>query len=146
MLRSWRPLGAAAVFMLTAGSGVALAQKVMVRNVPAGTPVEVMLNGTAAGTGTADANGEVTVQMTAGSVIGATGIDANLFLDTCGKTRRLQIVEHTKIVPAPESGCDRQEISGLFWVRPVNTLVFDLGGATPNLLLVRGDYVYHAPR
>jgi hypothetical protein len=64
----------------------------------------------------------------------------------CGTARTIQIVDRAKIVPAPGDNCDRRDISGIFWVRTVNTLVFDLGGSAPSLLLVRGTYVYRAPR
>jgi hypothetical protein len=118
----------------------------MIRNGPASSPVEVALNGSKVGTGTTGETGDVTVPLSVGGAIPATGLDANIYVDYCDKLRRVQIVERTKIVPAAEPGCDRHEISGLFWVRPVNTIVFDLGGASPSLLLVRGSYVYRAPK
>jgi len=146
MHRVQRLLVTAAALNMTLGAAVAAAQTVMVRNTPAGTNVEVLLNGAAAGTGTSNAEGEATIPLKTGTAIGTTGIDANIFVDVCDKLRRIQIVERTKIVPAAEGGCDRREISGVFWVRPINTLAFDLGGASPSLLLVRGTYVYHPPR
>jgi hypothetical protein len=146
MLKPLRLLVIAAALNMTLGVAVAAAQTVMVRNTPPGTSIEVLVNGAPAGTGTSNAEREATVPLTVGSAIGPNGIDANIYVDVCDKLRRIQIVERTKIVPAAASGCDRREISGLFWVRPVNTIVFDLGGASPSLLLVRGTYVYHPPR
>lgn len=146
MHRRLRPLVIAAALNVTAGTAIAAAQTVMIRNGPPSTNVEVLLNGATVGTGVTDANGEVTVPLTAGSVIGEKGIDTNIFVDVCDKVRRIQIVDRTKIVPAPAESCDRREISGIFWVRTVNTIVFDLGGPAPSLLLVRGTYVYRAPR
>ncbi len=145
-----RLLAVAAALMTTLSAGVASAQTVMIRNAPHSASVEVMLNGKAVGTGTTDANGEVTVPLI-GTGIDKNGIDANIYLDVCDKLRRVQIVDRTKIVPAAADNCDRREISGLFWVRPVNTIVFDLAntdipGGAPSLLLVRGSYTYKAPR
>ena len=48
--------------------------------------------------------------------------------------------------PGPAgSGCERAQISGLYWVRPVNTLVVDVGGVTPKLLLIKGHYTPPRP-
>ena len=55
-------------------------------------------------------------------------------------TRRVVIVERDRLPPAPEAGCTRRQISGVFWVRPVNTIVIDAGGANPTLLLIKGSY------
>src|SRR4029450_8288035 len=47
--------------------------------------------------------------------------------------------------PPPAEGCDRREVPGIYWVRPVNTLVVDVGGAAPSMLLVRGSYTPPKP-
>ena len=141
-----RLLAVAAALIATLGAGVASAQTVMIRNGPPATSAEVMLNGAVVGSGTTNDAGEVTIALNTGTTIGEQGIDANLFVDVCDKMRRIQIVDRTKIVPAPAEGCDRREISGIFWVRKVNTIVFDLEGLAPAVLLVRGSYVYKAPR
>jgi hypothetical protein len=141
-----RLLAVAAALMTTLGAGVATAQTVMIRNAPPNTSAEVMLNGASVGTGTTNEAGEVTISFNSGSVVDDKGIDANLFVDVCDKMRRIQIVDRSKIVPAPADNCDRREISGIFWVRKVNTIVFDLEGLAPSVLLVRGSYVYKAPR
>jgi hypothetical protein len=146
MQRALRLLVVAAAMNATLGAAIAAAQTVMIRNGPASSPVEVALNGAKVGTGMTNEAGEVTVPLTVSPAIPQTGLDANVYVDYCDKLRRVQIVERTKIVPAAESGCDRHEVSGLFWVRPVNTIVFDLGGGSPSLLLVRGTYVYRAPK
>jgi hypothetical protein len=39
-----------------------------------------------------------------------------------------------------EPGCDRRDIAGLYWVRQVNTLVVDVGGPNPTMMLVKGSY------
>ncbi len=146
MSKSPRLLAVAAALMTTLGSGVAGAQTVMLRNSAPNTTAEVLLNGAKVGSGTTDAAGDVTIALDTGTAIGEKGIDANLYVDVCDKMRRVQIVDRTKIVPAPADTCDRREISGIFWVRKVNTIVFDLAGLAPSVLLVRGTYVYQAPR
>ncbi len=146
MLKCWRLLAIAAVLNVTLGAVMAAAQTVMVRNVPAGTKVEVLLNGAAVGSGAADADGQATVPLSTGDAIGAGGIDANVALDACGPLRRVVITDHAKTAVPSEAGCDRREISGLFWVRKINTIVFDLSGTAPSLLLIRGTYVYKPPQ
>ncbi len=39
-----------------------------------------------------------------------------------------------------EPGCERRDIPGLYWVRGVNTLVVDVGGPNPTMMLVKGSY------
>lgn len=146
MHRRLRPLAMAAALNLTAGMAIAAAQTVMIRNGPPNASTEVLLNGAPVGAGTTNDAGEVTIALKTGTTIGEKGIDANLYVDVCDKVRRIQIVDRAKIVPAPADDCDRREISGIFWVRTVNTIVFDVGGLTPSVLLVRGSYVYRPPR
>jgi hypothetical protein len=141
-----RLLAVAAALMTTLWAGVASAQTVMIRNAPPSMSIEVMLNGKSVGTGTTNDEGEVTVPLVGTGIDSKVGVDANIFVDVCDKVRRVQIVDATKILPAAAENCDRREISGLFWVRSVNTIVFDLANTAPSLLLVRGSYVYKAPR
>src|SRR5262249_46993269 len=117
MHRRLRPLVLAAALNLTAGTAIAAAQTVMIRNAPPNTAAEVILNGAPVGAGTTNEAGEVTIPLMTGTTVGDKGIDANLFVDVCDKMRRVQIVDRAKIVPAPADTCDRREISGIFWVR-----------------------------
>lgn len=126
----------AAALNMTAGAAIAAAQTVLVRKAPAGMPVEVLLNDVVAGTGTTSPEGEVSVDLK----MTQPELDADIFVDVCEKSRRVLVVDHNKRPPAPPAGCDRREISGIFWVRPVNTLVVDIGGTQPSMLLVRGPY------
>jgi hypothetical protein len=141
-----RLLGMAAALNVSLGLGTAAAQRVMVRHAPAGAPVEVMLNATQAGTGTADESGDVTIPFTLPEKDGVSEIDANVFVDVCEKVRRVLIVEAARPAPPPAEGCDRREISGLFWVRRVNTIVIDLASPNPTLLLINGSYTPPRPR
>ena len=112
----------------------------MVRHIPEGTPVEVELNGAVVAKGAADASGDVTIPFTLPEKDGKAEMDANVFVDGCGKSRRIVIVEATRPAPPMPEGCDRREISGLYWIRRVNTIAIDLGPANPTLLLISGNY------
>ena len=140
MTSAWRLLGMAAALNLTLGAGAAAAQQVLVRNAPAGTPVELVVNAAPAATGTANAEGEATLAFKVPVKDGKEEMDANVFVDVCDKMRRVLIVDQARPAPPPDAGCDRREVSGLFWVRSVNTIVVDVGAAKPTLLLIRGAY------
>jgi hypothetical protein len=139
-----RLLVTAAALTGTLGSGTAAAQTLFVRNAPAGTPVEVVVGPATTGTGTVGEDGNASVPFTLGA--GKTEMDANVFVDICDKMRRVVIIDRGRL-PAPAAeGCDRRDIAGVFWVRPLNTLVVDLGGATPSLLLIKGRYTPPKPQ
>jgi hypothetical protein len=40
----------------------------------------------------------------------------------------------------PQPGCERRDIPGVYWVRPINTIVVDVGGFIPKVLLIKGSY------
>jgi hypothetical protein len=142
MCNRWRiVVTTAAVVIGTAGA--ASAQTVYLRNAPAGSTVEVLVDTASSGTGTVDPSGEAKVAFTLPT--GKTEMDANVFVDTCGTVRKVVIVDHVRQPPPPTEGCERREIPGIFWVRPVNTVVVDVGGPTPTLLLVRGEYTPPKP-
>lgn len=135
-----RLLVAAALFLGIA-SGEAAAQSVVVRHVPPGEAIEVFLNATKVATAAAEANRDTTVPLNLReNNAGKLEIDANIFIDTCGKVRRVIVVERGQPAATQEPGCERREISGLYWVRQVNTLVVDLGGVNPTMMLVKGSY------
>src|SRR6185437_1419145 len=143
MITSWRLLMAAAL-TATLGGGVAAAQNVMVRHAPPGETVETVLNATKVGTGTVDSTGEVIVPLSL-SGINKTEIDANVFVDICDKLHRVIVVERNKLPDPQQPGCSRRDIAGLYWIRPINTLVVDVADQHPTLLLVRGSYNPSAP-
>ena len=144
MLKPWRPLVIAAALTGTLGARPASAQTVIVRNAPAGAPVELAFDAATVATGTADAEGQATLALDL-TALGKTEIDANFFVDVCGTTRRVLITERARTPAPPASGCDRREIPGLYWVRPINTLVVDVGGFIPKVLLVKGKYTPPKP-
>ena len=142
MRNRWRIVATtAAVVIGTAGA--ASAQTVYLRNAPAGSSVEVLVDAASSGKGTVDASGEAKVAFTLPT--DKTEMDANVFVDTCGTLRKVVIVNRVRQPPPPAEGCERREIPGIYWVRPVNTVVVDVGGPTPTLLLVRGDYTPPKP-
>jgi len=144
MVNGWRLVATtAAVVIASAGTGSA--QTVYLRNAAAGTNVDVVVNAASAATGVVDAEGEAKVEFKLPE--GKTEMDANVFVDACdgGKLRKVLITDRVRLPPAPAEGCDRREIPGIYWVRPVNTIVVDVGGATPSLLLVRGSYTPPKP-
>ena len=136
-----RRLLVAAALLLAIGSGKAAAQMVMVRHVPAGETVEVFLNATKVGSAAVEPNGDVKLPLNLReNNAGKLEIDANVFIDVCDKIRRVIVVERGQPAATQEPGCDRRDISGLYRVRRENTLVVDLGGVNPTLMLIKGRY------
>jgi hypothetical protein len=140
MLRSWRLPVLAALLNVCLGAGIAAAQTVVVRKAPPGTRVDVVVNAAAVGSATVDANGDGKVVFDLAPAAGKPEIDANVFVDTCESSRRVIIIERDRLPAAPEAECVRRQISGVFWVRKVNTIVIELGGVNPTLLLIDGSY------
>jgi len=140
MMKHMRPLVAAALFVMM-GSGVARAQTVMIRNAPPGETIEAFLNATKVASASVQPNGETTLPLNLReNNAGKTEIDANIFIDVCDKIRRIIVVERGQPAAIQEPGCERRDIPGLYWVRRVNTLVVDVGGANPTMMLVKGSY------
>ncbi len=145
MTQSWRSLTVAAVLSATLGVGTAAAQTVMARHMPAGDRLEVMLNGSSAGTGAPDETGDAKVTVQMRDAIGKSEIDANLYIDHCGTTHRVWIMEVGRPIPS-EGTCDLRSVSGLYWVRPVNTIVVnDITDPAPTVLLLKGSYTPPEP-
>jgi hypothetical protein len=145
MHRPWTPIVLAAALNLSAGAALVAAQTVTVINAPPNSPVEVALNAATVATGAADPTGAATLKANMQQAIGKAEIDANVFVDVCESKRRVIIVEVGSPSAAAEAGCDRRQISGLYWVRPINTIVVNLAGSTPSLLLIKGSYDIPTP-
>lgn len=135
MRKSWRPLALAAALIVVAGFGVADAQTVVVRNAPPGSTIELAFNAATIGSATANAAGEATLPVKGA---GDTEKDAHIYVDVCGKMRRVLFVERYGQPPAPGNDCDRKEIAGFFVMRRVTTFVVDMGGDTPMVWLRQG--------
>jgi opacity protein-like surface antigen len=142
MTRLGRLLAIAAALNVTAGAASAAAQTVMVRNAPPGMAVEVVLNDAVVATGTTSPLGDVSLDL---KMPEPGEMDANVYVDVCEQSRRVLVVDRNKR-PAPAAvGCDRREVSGIFLVRRVNTLVVDVASTQPTMLLVKGSYTPPKP-
>jgi hypothetical protein len=147
-MATWsRRLALAALLNVTVGAATGAAQTVFIRNGPPGFNVEAVVNSTVTGTGIVETSGIVTVpvdiQKNAG---GKTEIDAYLFVDVCDKLRRVIIAERGVQPIVPAAGCERKEIPGLYLIRRISTIVIDLGGPSPTVLLRQGRYRVRPPR
>lgn len=119
----------------------ASAQTVMVRGAVPGETVEVVLNGTVAGTGTIDATGVGTAgfSLPAGDTA-RPEMNARLYVETCGKTRRVHVVEQSRLPPDATPDCARSDIGGIYWIRPRSIIVVNVANAIPMVLLRQGSY------
>lgn len=132
--------------LFVAGAGVATAQTVIVRKAPQGSTVEVMVKGAAAGTATVNSGGDAVVSVNLFDRAEKAETDAYLFVDVCGEVRRVLIVERGDPVPPRTSDCQRHDLPGLFLVRRVSSLVFDVSTPAPTVLLRQGSYSLKPPR
>jgi hypothetical protein len=138
MMESRRLPTLAAALTLTLSAGVASAQTVLVRNAPPDSSLEVVLNTTPIGTATADARGIATLPVSLSKNLNKTETDAQIFVDVCANVRRVLVAERALSIPAPEAGCTRRDMGGIFVVREVSTLVVDFAGPSPTLMLRQG--------
>ena len=128
------------------GGGVATAQTVIVRKAPQGSTVEVMVKGAVAGTASVNSGGDAVVSANLFGTAEKAETDAYLFVDVCGSVRRVLIVERGEPVPPRTSDCVRHDLPGLFLVRRVSSLVFDVSTPAPTVLLRQGSYSLKPPR
>jgi hypothetical protein len=140
MIRSWKLPLLAALVNVCLGAGAAAAQTVIVRKAPPGTRVEVAVNAATIASADVDQAGDAKLPIDLAAAAGKPEIDANVFVDYCDTVRRVVIIERDRLPPAADAGCTRRQISGVFWVRRVNTLVIDVTEPNPTLLLIRGSY------
>jgi len=144
MTRFWRTLAVAAALNMMA-AGVAAAQTVLVRNAPAGETVEVVLNGAPVTSGPVSAEGVAKLSFSLPAEWLASGMDSRVYVDNCERIRRVLVIERNQVVPAAQDGCNRTEITGLYLVRRENTLVVNVAGALPTLLMVKGNFSLKPP-
>jgi hypothetical protein len=133
-----RLLTLAAALNLILGAGLASAQTVVVRNAAPETPVEVVLNDKVVGSGKANSGGYAIVVANLSENLKKTEIDAQIFVDVCDNVRRVLIVERGGTPPPAEATCLRRDMSGLFLVQQISSIVVDVGGPNPTLLLRQG--------
>jgi hypothetical protein len=120
---------------VTVGAGTATAQTVIVRNARPASKIEVQVDEEAAKSTPADANGDATLALAL-----AQGNDESVrfFVDVCDELVRVHLVR-SGVQPAPsEAGCNRNEIWGLYLMRPVTTFVVDVEGTVASIHLTQG--------
>ena len=133
------------LLFLGAAAAVASAQTIIVTNAPPGAAVEFVLNEAAVANGTTDQAGSVTLTATPPPGAARGDMDAQIYVDACDTLRRVLIVDRSVPVRAAAPGCVRSQIAGLFLVRPISTLVLDVTGPTPTVLLRQGRFTPPPP-
>ena len=141
----WRPLVLAAGWLLTGGAAAAAAQTVMVRNAPPGATIEVVLNAQQVSSTKADDSGGATVSASLAS-IGKLETDVYIYVDVCPNNLRRIVLAERGAVALPPGDCERRDVTGLFYIKRVSTLVMNIGSAVPTVLLRQGPYRPRPPR
>jgi hypothetical protein len=139
MMKPLRPLSLAAALALSAGAGTAAAQTLIVRRVPVGSTVELVVNATQAGSAKPDTAGDVKIPIDLPAHTKKNEIDARVYVDTCDLIRRITVAERDFTALPPESGCTRQELTGVFVVRRVSSLLVNVGDPVATMLLRQGS-------
>jgi hypothetical protein len=110
-----------------------------VRNAPPGSTIELVLNGTPIGSATAARDGSASLPVNLSSHIKKSETDVHVYADVCGETARRVFLEEPGVPPpAPNTGCTRTELVGLFVLRGVTTLLVDVAGSRPAVWLRQG--------
>jgi outer membrane protein with beta-barrel domain len=131
----------AAALIVSLGAA-ANAQTLVVRGAPPNSTVEFVLNNSPMGSATVNAEGDAVIPSKAG--VTKADMDAFIYVDACDTLRRVFIEERGTLPPAPESGCNRTQISGSsFLVKRISTVVITVSGALPAVLLRQGSYDLH---
>ncbi len=138
MRESWRPLALAAAFIATMAAGPASAQTVSVTKASPGASIQVVLNTTPVGTATADEKGIASLAVDLQKLHGKTETDVRIFVDICGQARRVTLVEPGYQPDQPAAVCARHEIFGMFYLRPVTTLVVNVSEETQGVWISQG--------
>jgi hypothetical protein len=117
----------------TFGSSAASAQTVIVQAAAKGSTLEVTLNGATVATGTVNDFGDAALTMS-----GRTDeINALIFIDTCPEAIRVHLVSRG-VQPVPsQPGCIRTDVGSVFVIRPITTLVVDIG-PSPSVHIAQG--------
>jgi len=146
MMATRRLLAIAAALNLTVCVGAATAQTVIVRNAPPESTVEVVLNDTPVGTAKANEKGDALVSVGMSERLMKTETDAQILVDTCPTLRRVLVIERAVQVPVQDVGCTRRDMGGMFLIKPVSSIVIDVGGPSPTLLLRQDKVSLDPPR
>jgi hypothetical protein len=130
---------ALAIAGLLCGASAGWAQTVVVTNAPPGTTIELLRDAAVVGSAVASPQGVATVAVPE-AARSQQDMDGLLFVDVCPDRHRVLIVQRNQ-QPAPlEATCTRQEIPGLFLIRPISTLAINVSASPPRLLLRQGPF------
>ncbi len=137
----------AAVLIVTAGVAAADAQTVIVRKTTPGAAIEVSINNAPGGSTKTDTGGDVVLPIKMFTGTGKLDTDSLVLVAVCeGNVIRVILLERGHSIPAEERGCVRRDMGGWFLLKPVSTLVIDVGGPSPTLLLRQGSFSLAPPR
>lgn len=134
----WRPLALAAAFIATMVAGPASAQTVTVTKAPPGASIQLVLDTTTVATATADGKGIATLGVDLQKQRDKTETDVRLFVDLCGQARRVTLVEAGYQPDQAAPGCIRHEIFGVFYLRPITTLVVNVSDEAQGVWIAQG--------
>lgn len=146
MIDSSRLLAVAAALILTLGTGAVSAQTLVFRRVPAGSTIEIAVNNGDAASHKSDAGGDVILPSKLFEKSSKTETDAQILVDSCTGVYRVALLERGHTTPVEASGCTRRDMGGWFVVKPSSSLVIDVGGPSPTLLLRQGSFSLEPPR
>jgi hypothetical protein len=140
-MRAW-----IAVLLLLCGVSSASAQTVVVTQAEPATAVDVVVvrEATVVASGTVGSDRVARVAFPDDARL-TSAIDARMYVDACPERRRVIIVERGRPAAPVDAGCARQEIPGLYLVRPISTLAVDVSASPPRLLLIQGRFDPLAP-
>lgn len=138
MREFWRPLAVAAAFIATMAAGPASAQTVSVTKAPPGASIQLVLNSTPIATATADEKGIASLAVDLQKQRGKAETDVHIFIDICGQSRTVTLVEAGYQPDQAAAGCVRREIFGVFYLRQVTTLVVNVSEETQGVWISQG--------
>jgi hypothetical protein len=132
---TWRLVLAVAVCVL--GAATVHAQTVVVTGATPGDSIEFVLGDAVVASATVDAMG-VAVLQAPPDAIGTRQLDASIRVDDCGTSHRVLVFDRSALLPSSGT-CRRTDITGVFLVQRITSLVFDLGEASPRLRVRQGE-------
>jgi hypothetical protein len=133
-----RPIALSAALHLMIGVSLVSAQTVVVRNAPPQATIEFVLNGSVTATATAGADGFATLTATKSALGDREMMDVFVWVDECGSTRRVTIMNRVE-QPPPAEGCRRSQVPGLFLLQRISTILVDIETGSPTIRLRQGQ-------
>jgi hypothetical protein len=133
---SYRALALVALLHLASG-GVVAAQTLVVRNAMPGSTIELVVNGSPAGSVQADAIGDATLPIPLLQPAQREAL-VRLFVDRCGERTQVVVVGADEPVPPAGVGCTRRVIEGLYVLRSITGVAVDLSPTQPTVRIRQG--------